>query len=103
MSNDKKGSRLVQWPMPQSADVKPGSRVMMSTLLKAALSETSPDHVEEFGQCVGVVVGPTDYNNVPPTDASYDPSKVGPEVDVRWQPSNLRYAYDPDMLVVIVD
>lgn len=60
----------------------------------------STAHVEEFGDCVGVVQGPTDFNNVPRTDPAWDPEKVGPEVDVRWQPSNLRYAYDPDDLVL---
>lgn len=51
--------------------------------------------VREFGRCVGVVECPTDYNNVNPGHPDYDPDKVGPEVDVRWLPSCLRYAYDP--------
>jgi hypothetical protein len=55
----------------------------------------STAHVEEFGDCVGTVQGPTDYNN---DGEPRDPAKVGPEVDVRWQPSNLRYAYDPKHL-----
>lgn len=58
----------------------------------------STAHVEEFGDCVGIVQGPTDYNQCAPTDAGYDPAKIGPEVDVRWQPSNLRYAYHPSEL-----
>ena len=45
-------------------------------------------HVDEFGDCVGVVQGPT-FPNVP--DA--------PEVDVRWEPSQLRYGYLPEDLV----
>jgi len=53
----------------------------------------STEHVEEFGECVGVVSGPTDYNNVPSGHVDYDPNKVGPELDVRWEPSGLRYAY----------
>ncbi|MCC6333517.1 MAG: hypothetical protein IT380_05980 [Myxococcales bacterium] len=53
----------------------------------------SSAHVEEFGDGVGIVQGLTDYNDCEPTDSAYDPSKTGPEVDVRWQPSNLRYAY----------
>jgi len=55
----------------------------------------STAHVEEFEGCVGIVDGPTDYNNMGET---HDPDKVGPEIDVRWQPSNLRYAYDPKYL-----
>ena len=55
-------------------------------------------HVEEFGDCVGIVIGLTDNNNCSPDDANYDPSHTGPEVDVRWQPSNLRYAYPPEDL-----
>ena len=47
----------------------------------------SAEHVAEFGDCVGIVQGLTDYG-----------SRQGPEVDVRWQPSNLRYAYHPDEL-----
>lgn len=61
----------------------------------------STAHVEEFGDCEGIVIGFTDYNNVPPDSATYDRSKVGPEVDVRWQPSNLRYGYHPDQLVIV--
>ena len=60
----------------------------MSERFKEALrANDSREHVEEFGDCVGVVQGPTDYG-----------SQQGPEVDVRWQPSNLRYAYHPDNL-----
>jgi hypothetical protein len=55
-------------------------------------------HVEEFGDCVGIVDGPMDLNNCKPGDADYDPTKRGPWVDVLWQPSNLRYAYLPDEL-----
>ncbi len=58
----------------------------------------STDHIEEFSKCVGVVDGLVDYNNCKPDDPAYDPSKLGPEVDVRWQPSNLRYGYDPEDL-----
>jgi len=70
----------------------------MSNELKTKLRENSLGHLREFGNCVGVVLGPTDYNNVPKTDPTYDKAKVGPEVDVRWEPSNLRYAYDPALL-----
>jgi hypothetical protein len=50
----------------------------------------SSDHVEEFGECIGVVIG----------SAWEDPSS-GPEVDVRWQPSNLKYCYDPKYLIEV--
>lgn len=46
----------------------------------------SKDHVEEFKDCIGIVEGP-----------SY-PNGEGPEVDVRWIPSNLKYGYHPDNL-----
>jgi hypothetical protein len=55
-------------------------------------------HVVEFGECVGVVECLTDYNNCKPGEPGYDVAKVGPEVDVRWQPSNLRYGYDTKAL-----
>lgn len=58
----------------------------------------STAHVDEFGDCVGVVIGFTDYNN---KGDVRDENKVGPEVDVRWAPSNLRYAYHPDYLETV--
>lgn len=91
--------------------MKPGTRVRMSEDLKTLLRgecgklgrhieeppysddgcmACSSEHVEEFGDCIGIVIGLTFYM----TNVS------GPEVDVIWQPSNLRYAYDPDMLVI---
>jgi hypothetical protein len=98
--------------------MKSGDRVRMSEALKTKLRGNclpdkhvdsrgteqtddgclycSTEHVEEFGECEGTVEGATDYNVM--GDSSYDPAKVGPEVDVRWQPSNLRYAYDPEDL-----
>jgi putative endonuclease len=45
----------------------------------------SSDHVEEFGNCFGIV------------DQIYEDGFV----DVRWQPSNLRYQYDPKYLNII--
>lgn len=44
-------------------------------------------HIDEFGDCVGTVEGPVDYG-----------VQKGPELNVRWQPSNLRYGYHPDHL-----
>lgn len=69
--------------------MKPGTKVRMSQDLKNGLrSNDCGQHVDEFGDCVGIVQGPVDYG-----------TSEGPEVDVRWQPSNLRYAYHPDQLV----
>lgn len=76
----------------------PGTRVRMSAALQERMREHSPDHIAEFGDCVGRVEGPVDYNT---PGTAYDPSKLGPEVDVRWQPSNLRYGYYPEELVVL--
>lgn len=47
----------------------------------------STDHIEEFGNCVGTVMGQME--------------RGWKEVDVRWEPSNLRYGYDPDNLEII--
>jgi hypothetical protein len=81
-------------------ELKAGDRVRMSPELKKKFSENkSKSHVKEFGNCVGVVQGPTDYNNCKPGDPDYNPAIVGPEVDVRWEPSGLRYGYHPDFLV----
>ena len=53
----------------------------------------SREHIEEFGDCVGVVERATEYNNEPCDDF----------VDVRWEPSNLRYAYEIIDLEVVKD
>jgi len=86
-----------------------GDRVKMSEALKIRLRgecgrlgrhpdvESAEDcqrcstaHVDEFGHSVGVIEGLVDYNNT-----------VGPEVEVRWEPDNLRYAYHPSLLVLV--
>lgn len=83
-------------------ELKPGTRVRMTRELRTKLRwNGSRDHVREFGRCEGIVQGLTDYNNCSPSDPSYDPKKMGPEFDVRWEPSGLRYAYDPKDLEVI--
>jgi len=91
--------------------MKPGTRVKMSETLKRKFIGQcadghrgpfeqnhgkhpscwgcSTEHVLEFGNCVGIVQGPA------------EPQLNWPEVDVRWQPSNLRYAYLPEDLDVI--
>lgn len=78
--------------------LRPGARVRMSDAYKAEAREHSPAHVAEFGHCIGIVAGPVDYNA---PGAASDPAKLGPELDVRWQPSNLRYGYAPEHLVVL--
>ena len=80
--------------------VIPGTRVRMSGDLKRLFLgncdhksakeaedciKCSYGHVIEFGDCVGVVIG--------------DAVRGFPEVDVRWEPSGLKYAYDPKHLV----
>jgi len=63
--------------------------VKLSKQIKQNLRKNGCDqHIREFGSCFGVVIGPVNYGN-----------SIGPEVDVRWQPSNLKYAYSFDDLV----
>jgi hypothetical protein len=62
----------------------------MSKRLKQELKSTGcQDHVNEFGDKIGVVRGPVNYG-----------TQLGPEVDVIW-PGNLRYAYKPEDLDVV--
>jgi hypothetical protein len=73
---------------------KKGDRVRMSEACKANMLartglEDSSEHVREFGECIGIVGDPVFKNG------------EGPEIDVYWQPSNLRYGYDPDELVPV--
>jgi hypothetical protein len=103
-------------------ELRKGDRVRMTPALKAkmrgdcrpgahvGLTEPDPEqpddgclrcstgHIEEFGECVGIVDGAVDFNNCKPGDPEYDETKLGPEIDVRWQPSNLRYGYPPEDL-----
>lgn len=68
--------------------MKPGTHVVMSWRLKRINRRHKGwAHVQEFGNCVGIVQGPTQPG--------------WPEVDVYWQPSNLRYSYLPKHLVVV--
>jgi len=84
---------------PPPAVVKKGDTVRMSESLKDRMRENgSTAHVHEFGLSVGVVQGFTDYNN---RGEPLDVSRIGPEVDVRWEPSKLRYAYHPGDLEVV--
>lgn len=64
-------------------DINKGDRVKLSESYKQRLiSDGSIEHIEEFGNCVGIVED-TEYQ---------DESTL--EVNVRWQPSGLRFAYD---------
>ena len=79
--------------------MKTGLRVRMREALKEKFRQNDcADHVEEFGECIGIVEGLVDYNE---GDEHHDPRKRGPEVNVRWQPSGLRYGYHPDFLKVV--
>lgn len=72
--------------------MKPGTRVRMTKDFKRQMAQTgSAAHIQEFGGCVGVVEEPLDYN----APGEKDPRKIGPELNVRWRPSRLRYAYHP--------
>lgn len=63
----------------------------MTKACKAHMATSgSWEHIAEFGSCVGIVDGLLDYG-----------TQKGPEVDVRWQPSNLRYGYHPDDLEIV--
>lgn len=70
----------------------PGTVVRMNAACKRALFATdSHAHVKEFGRCYGYVEGLVDYGN-----------QQGPELNVRWMPSKLRYAYAPEHLQTVV-
>lgn len=71
---------------------------MRETFKKALRENGSGDHVKEFGEAVGIVEGLVDYN---PTGGS-DPALIGPEFNVRWLPSGLRYGYSAEALTLIV-
>jgi hypothetical protein len=63
----------------------------------------SMGHIDEFGDCVGLIEGFVDFNDVDREHPDWLPNRVGPEVNVRWQPSNLRYAYHPEDLDWVED
>lgn len=73
--------------------LKPGDVVKMTAAFKKRIKNPkkgSPDHLKEFGSCHGIVDGPVDYG-----------TQKGPELDVRWQPSGLRYAYAAKDLALV--
>lgn len=68
--------------------MKKGSFVRLSDLGKENLiSNGCKEHVDEFGDCIGIVEG--------------NFLEIYPELDVRWQPSQLRYAYAPECLIEV--
>ena len=65
-----------------------GTYVRMTAAFKKYLiKRKNKAHVDEFGDCVGRVLGPLDYG-----------TSKGPEIDVMWLPDNLHYAYMPSHL-----
>ena len=69
-----------------------GKFVRMNQQIKDRLTENnSAEHVAEFGNCIGVVED----------QMVWPDGSVGPEYNVRWKPSNLRYLYGPDDLEVV--
>lgn len=73
--------------------IKAGDRVRMTRAFKLRCADSSRDNIKEFGNSIGIVDGPVDFNRVPPEHPDYDKEKIGPEIDVRWLPTKLRYAY----------
>ena len=70
---------------------KRGDRVRMRKTLKQKLiANGSRAHLEEFGEAIGVVDGPVAWSS----------ETIGPELDVRWLPDRLRYAYQPEDLIL---
>jgi len=78
--------------------IKSGDKVKMCDSLKDSLIKNGcKEHIEEFGNCIGIVEGYVNYNN----DGENDQNKIGPEFNVRWNPSKLRYGYLPEDLIKI--
>ena len=70
--------------------VEIGDKVRLTKSFKEILmGNGSHDHAKEFGDSLGIVEGPC-Y-----------PNGEGDELDVRWQPSGLRYGYPPSALQII--
>lgn len=78
--------------------IKTGDVVKMSEHLKQTLiSNDCKEHVDEFGECEGTVEDLINYNS----NGENDKNKIGPEFNVRWKPSMLRYGYNPKDLIKI--
>jgi hypothetical protein len=78
--------------------IKFGDKVGMRQSFKDSLIKNgSEEHIKEFGDCVGIVEDYVNYNN----NGENDQNKIGPELNVRWLPSKLRYGYLPEDLILI--
>lgn len=72
--------------------LKPGYVVRMSEPFKRKMrANGSQRHIAEFGECYGIVRDIMDWGH----------RIKGPEWNVFWQPSNLKYCYHPNDLVVL--
>ena len=70
-----------------------GDRIKMSDELKKSLIENdSKEHVEEFGDCEGIV-----------ESWMFPDLKDVKDVNVRWKPSGLRYGYNINSLIKLND
>ena len=63
-------------------EIKTGDTVKMSEWFKTDNPECK-EHIEEFGECEGIVEDLIDYGTA-----------KGPEYNVKWLPSGLRYGYE---------
>ena len=57
----------------------------------------SSGHADEFQGCIGLTEGLVNWNK----PGESDPTKFGPELEVRWIESKLRYAYAPEQLEIV--
>jgi len=84
-----------------------GDEVKMSEEYKSKMMVNSAEHIQEFGDLVGVVEGLVDYNNVEPGHPNHHPHMMGPELEVRWRipgyQHGLRYSYMPEDLVPVIN
>ena len=62
-------------------------------LNQAVYVDKKPYHI------VGIVEDFVNYNG----NGENNPDKIGPEINIRWEPSQLRYGYLPDNLVKIIN
>lgn len=77
--------------------IAPGTRVRLSDSFKSEHRRGCGEHIDEFADSRGTVLGLTDYNNVPPGHRDYRANKLGPEVNVRWD-EGLVYSYREEFL-----
>lgn len=73
--------------------ISSGTRVRLTADAKDNFVKNDcQEHVDEFGHCEGVVIGPA-FEDAPQMEY----------VDVRWIPSRLRYSYPVSALEVIAE